>query len=428
MRSFPQRPSPQRCIEDMRIVLFYKTIVNVGGAERLLVKEWEYLRRFGHSVKILTYRVTSEALYSDDAELRADLVVCGNNPLIAMIRAALFLRRFNCDVVIVSSGFIDIFLINLFCKFNYVIHSHHPASMTTVDDVKYSFLHRRKFDYICGRNYSSHVFREVKASLRWWSWRRRFILELRALLSHAGVRRARFGLVLSDYGKEEFEFMWGIPAHNVQGAFDPDAFERYDRVDRIEVPINIKNVILTVTRLDADKRIDRVMGAVRKVLDEEPDSLYVVVGNGSEYENLDALRTRLGIADRCRLLGYVDEETLKRWYKTCDVFVTMDWTDFQGLAAFEALAAGCPVVVSSEVDCNEDLVRAGYLTGVRPESEDIADGILGALRSSNRAPVEKLREILAAYTWNSYFRKIERLLLENVVPERSRAHARQPVI
>src|SRR5262249_41166712 len=135
-----------------RIVLFYKSLVTPGGAERLLVKEWLHLRRMGHDVKILTFQANEKAFFGFDDRIKDDLVICQavTWPM-KMLQAFLFLLRFKPDAIIVSSGVIETLFLSRLLPMPYVVHHHLPISMSYGDYVKFCSLLGEQFEWLCSR-------------------------------------------------------------------------------------------------------------------------------------------------------------------------------------------------------------------------------------------------------------------------------------
>jgi glycosyltransferase involved in cell wall biosynthesis len=71
------------------------------------------------------------------------------------------------------------------------------------------------------------------------------------------------------------------------------------------------------------------------------------------------LAVELGIADRTRLLGRVDDDELHRWMRTAHVMVSMSEREAFGMAPIEAACAGARIILS-DIPAHRD-VAAKYL-------------------------------------------------------------------
>ncbi len=103
-------------------------------------------------------------------------------------------------------------------------------------------------------------------------------------------------------------------------------------------------VLLSLSRVAYEKRIDRVVGAMPAILAQQPDTVLVVVGDGPAKADLEAQAESLGIQDHVRFTGEVDHDDIADYYRAADVFVSASDSESQGLTYIEALAAGRKVV------------------------------------------------------------------------------------
>jgi len=110
-------------------------------------------------------------------------------------------------------------------------------------------------------------------------------------------------------------------------------------------------------------KIKRPLDLVRTTA-QVPGSLLVLAGDGELRPDVEALASSLGIAERVRLLGYIDD--LGDWYGAFDAFLLTSANEGAPVVAIEALAAGTPVVATdaggtrSVVDDGE----SGYLAAI----------------------------------------------------------------
>jgi glycosyltransferase involved in cell wall biosynthesis len=109
-----------------------------------------------------------------------------------------------------------------------------------------------------------------------------------------------------------------------------------------------------------------------------PNSYLVFVGEGPERENLVRKSIELGIADRVRFLGFLNQSQLPSAYSAADVFVLPSMFEPFGMVVNEAMLCGLPVVVSDRVGARFDLVRPGENGYVFPAGD--AEALAAVLR------------------------------------------------
>lgn len=121
-------------------------------------------------------------------------------------------------------------------------------------------------------------------------------------------------------------------------------------------------VILFASKLQQRKHCDHLVEAYAALLRDHDSSGYkpylVIVGDGEERANLEARCRDLGLTN-VRFAGFQNQSVLPRYFHLADVFVLPSRHEPWGLIVNEAMAAGCPVIVSSDVGSGPDLVTDG---------------------------------------------------------------------
>jgi len=105
-------------------------------------------------------------------------------------------------------------------------------------------------------------------------------------------------------------------------------------------------LVVGVGRLEMTKGFDLLVEAFAGVGADLRATL-VLGGDGSQREALRALGERLGLGDRLRLLGALDEAGVDRWMRRADVVVMPSRREAFGIVALEAWRAGTPLVATS---------------------------------------------------------------------------------
>lgn len=170
---------------------------------------------------------------------------------------------------------------------------------------------------------------------------------------------------------------------------DDEATKAVDQADRAgQAP-----TFLFVGRLVERKGVEVLLRAIRRL---EDGSVLEIVGEGAHRARLEALARSLGVSDRVRFLGRVDERELRAAYARADVFVLPAVVDAKGdteglgVVLLEALLAGVPVV-ASDVGGIPDIVTDGD-TGWLVPSGDSAS-LATALSAVVADPTEASRRV-----------------------------------
>ena len=126
---------------------------------------------------------------------------------------------------------------------------------------------------------------------------------------------------------------------------------------------------LFVGRVAHEKNIGFLLRMWAKALENNPELLLLIVGDGPAMPDLQRMATSLGIERSVRFLGYLDREgDLLDCYAAADVFVFSSLTETQGMVLPEAMAAGLPVIALSRMGTC-DILEPGKGCIVPPENE-----------------------------------------------------------
>jgi len=138
------------------------------------------------------------------------------------------------------------------------------------------------------------------------------------------------------------------------------------------------DTILYLGRINWKKGLDRLIEALRDI----PRGRLVIAGNDEEglTPRLRAVARAAGVAGRVEFAGYVEGEAKRKLLERAAVFVLPSVSENFGNAALEAMARGCPVVLTKDVGLAE-AVKAGS-AGV------ISDGDAASLAVAIRSLVE----------------------------------------
>lgn len=120
--------------------------------------------------------------------------------------------------------------------------------------------------------------------------------------------------------------------------------ERSEARRRLGLPADLP-LLLYVGRLAREKSIDFLLEALVQLRARSGgDPRLVIVGDGPQREELEALADRLGLGGAVHWIGGIPHERVFDYYAAGDLFVFSSRTETQGLVVAEALAMGLPVV------------------------------------------------------------------------------------
>jgi glycosyltransferase involved in cell wall biosynthesis len=146
-------------------------------------------------------------------------------------------------------------------------------------------------------------------------------------------------------------------------------------------------VIVTVSRLDRRKGIDRVIEAMSKIVSDIPNARYVIVGGGDDECHLKNLAAGSPAKDSISFVGPQDGDRKFEFYKQSDVFAMPSRYHEGGAIVFaEAGAFGKPVISGNLGGQKEMILHEVTGLLVDPESSNaIAEAILRILKNPEEA-------------------------------------------
>lgn len=138
-----------------------------------------------------------------------------------------------------------------------------------------------------------------------------------------------------------------IPVRVIPTGVDIKSMNEADNRDiRAELDIDKDApVILTLSRIAAEKKIDHILDVMPDIIEEFPKVKLVIAGDGPDVKMLKEHVERLTLEDYVIFTGAIPHEDVGNYYKMADLFVSASDTETQGLTYIEALAAGTQCVV-----------------------------------------------------------------------------------
>ncbi|MEI7993363.1 MAG: glycosyltransferase family 4 protein [Methylococcaceae bacterium] len=143
----------------------------------------------------------------------------------------------------------------------------------------------------------------------------------------------------------------------------PDLHKRY-RLELRET-LNLASdslIVLFASKLIKRKSTEDLIQAFARIADVYPAAYLVIAGSGDEENHLRQLAASINNL-QIRFIGFQNQSQLPKLYAASDIFVLPSHSEPWGLVINEVMAAGLPVIVSSEVGAAPDLVE-GKGTGI----------------------------------------------------------------
>lgn len=153
---------------------------------------------------------------------------------------------------------------------------------------------------------------------------------------------------------------------------DPELFDFQERSETQE--------LVAIGRLDRRKGYDILLEALAQIATQFPQVHLNIFGQGPKEESLRKQAEQLEISDHITFHGYVDQSVLRDYLAEARAFVHPSRSESFSLVRLEAMAVGCPVVISN-TDGAHEMVRDGKEGFVVPteSAEAITDAVTALL-------------------------------------------------
>jgi glycosyltransferase involved in cell wall biosynthesis len=157
-----------------------------------------------------------------------------------------------------------------------------------------------------------------------------------------------------------------------------------------------EKVVLFAGRLDAGKNVRNLILALAQIAHEAP-FIALICGDGPRRQYLERLAREIGIAHRVVFTGYVSN--IWTLMKGADAFVSL--SRFEGCpnVVIEAMACGCPLVVS-DIPAHREILDGKAASFVDPDDPaEVARAIRAVLNDGTAARVRAKTALANAEEW-----------------------------
>jgi len=163
-----------------------------------------------------------------------------------------------------------------------------------------------------------------------------------------GARLAEKIIVPSEYLKKIVS-NWGIPKEKIRviyNAFDPVFLDEEKNNFRQELSLK-GTVLLSAGRLVPWKGFEALIRMMPRLLNEIPDAVLYIAGDGPEKNRLLELSYELRQRGKVVLLGALPKETLARYIKAADIFLLNTFYEGFSHQLLEVMSLGTPLVTTT---------------------------------------------------------------------------------
>jgi glycosyltransferase involved in cell wall biosynthesis len=208
-------------------------------------------------------------------------------------------------------------------------------------------------------------------------------------------------IACSEYMADEIVAYFSCPRDKIDVIPNGVNTDHFDRLDgrglslfRNMYALPSEHIVFSVGRIVVEKGLHLLVSAMPSILAQHPAAKLVIAGKGPELDALRSQAWQLGVGEKVLLTGFITDQDRDRLFKiaSCAVFPSI-YEPF-GIVALEAMAARCPVVVTSVGGLKDVVVHDETGVLAYPNSPDsLAWGIVYTLKN----PLKAQQRVAAAY-------------------------------
>ena len=161
--------------------------------------------------------------------------------------------------------------------------------------------------------------------------------------------------------------------------------------------------------------------AAPRIFAECSTARILIAGKGPEAKNLKQQAESLGVADRVNFIGFISDDDRNRLLKVADCAVFPSLYEPFGIVALEAMALGCPIVVSDVGGFSEMVTHQETGITVFPDDpESVAWGVSHTLTHpiwARRHALKARQSVEELFNWPR-IAKLTKGVYENTLAER----------
>ncbi len=201
-----------------------------------------------------------------------------------------------------------------------------------------------------------------------------------------------------------------------------------DNLSRIRKKLMIQSknlVVLSVARLVAKKGIQYLIKASVRILKDNPNVVFLIIGDGAQKVELMDLADKLGVVNSFHFLGAIDYKNLKDYYNVSDIFILPSIRDKEGnlddqsVSVIEAMACGKPVITTNFPGYHIVVKNGvnGFLTKEK-NSRDIEkslEKVIADKRLRLRMGKRSRKIVLEKFTWEKIGKEYSKLFKKVLV-------------
>jgi len=167
-----------------------------------------------------------------------------------------------------------------------------------------------------------------------------------------GMENADLIIAVSNFTKNKIVDHYGISPEKIRVVHNAVEFENYTLEKAHKLKENNK-IVLYLGRLTLQKGPDYFVYAAKKVLEKEPNTIFIIAGTGDMERLLIRKVAEMGISDKVLFTGFLRGDDIHKAYRMADVYVMPSVSEPFGITPLESIMNGTPVIISRQSGVSE---------------------------------------------------------------------------
>jgi glycosyltransferase involved in cell wall biosynthesis len=218
------------------------------------------------------------------------------------------------------------------------------------------------------------------------------LMLLRALFQRRAIRRASLLVCISSVFRDHMVHDYRFPAQKTVVVPNPVRTERFSitepgRDPAVDAQIGTPPVVLVLGRISVRKGIEDVVTVARALHERDVDARMRVVGGPSLWSDYTPLLEDLPVQN-AEFTGSLPASEIPELLRGGDILLQASKYEPFGLTVGEALAAGLPVVATTEVGAAENVDRSVLTTVAPGDVQGMTSAIVRTLEHLRAAPAD----------------------------------------
>lgn len=303
-------------------------------------------------------------------------------------------------------------IIRNYGKFD-IIHAHDWVVAFSAKTLKWSF----NIPMICTIHATEHGKNNgIRTDMQ------RYISSTEWLLTYEAYKV----IVCSNYMKSEVQTLFKIPSNKIciiPNGVNTEEFKlNFDKKEfRKKYAKEDEKIIFFIGRHIFEKGVYLLVEIAPEIIHKFNNIKFVIAGGGPIRDELQERVIQMGLSEKILFPGYLTKDERNKLYNVSNITVIPSIYEPFGMVALEAMASGCPVVVSDTGGLSEIIQHKEngmkFISGSR---ESLVHNICEVLQDDDLYGKIRKRPIKEKYSWNIIGKNTETEYLSIIEDEKKK--------